>query len=74
MAVDVNDLLAKCADLLGVEELGAEDDFFGVGGNSLDAVELSEMLSTELGRDVGMQEIMQSPSFGELLRAVNTGS
>ncbi|WP_144122626.1 acyl carrier protein [Catellatospora sichuanensis] len=65
-----DELLARCADILGTEELSLDDDFFGVGGNSLDAVELSGLLSKEFGREVTVDDILQSGSFDELFRSL----
>lgn len=66
-------LLARCADILEVDQVNAHDDFFGVGGDSLDAVEVSEMLSEELGKDVGMDVVLRSPTFADMLRAAAAG-
>lgn len=63
-------LLQRCADLLGVDGLRPDDDFFGVGGDSLDAVEICEMLSRELGREVDMETVLRSPTFGDMLASV----
>lgn len=63
-------LLARCAEILRVSQLRPEDDFFGVGGDSLDAVEVSEMLSRECGRDVGMDKVLRSRTFSEMLDAI----
>lgn len=63
-------LLEKCGEILGVPQLKPADDFFGVGGDSLDAVEICEMLSRELGRDIEMETVLSSRSFAEMLTSV----
>lgn len=65
------DLLAKCAAILGVDSISPHDDFFGVGGDSLYAVEISEMLTAELGRDVDMETVLHSPTFGDMLSSIS---
>jgi acyl carrier protein len=64
---DQSALLAKCGEILGVSQLRADDDFFGVGGDSLDAVEVCALLGRELGREIDMETVLRSPSFGDLL-------
>lgn len=64
------DILAKCAVILGVESIAAHDDFFGVGGDSLDAAEISEMLTAETGRDVDMEIVLGSPTFADMLASL----
>lgn len=65
--IDRSGLLAKCGEILGVSQLRPEDDFFGVGGDSLDAVEVCALLRRELGQQVGMEAVLRSASFGDLL-------
>ncbi|MEU1470973.1 acyl carrier protein [Streptomyces sp. NPDC005761] len=64
------DILAKCAEILGVESIAVHDDFFGVGGDSLDAAEVSEMLTAETGQDVAMELVLGSPTFGDMLKSL----
>jgi acyl carrier protein len=63
-------LLARCGEILRVDQLKPEDDFFGVGGDSLDALEICEMLGRELGREVELEAVLRSRSFAEMLEAV----
>ncbi|MFC9268308.1 acyl carrier protein [Streptomyces zhihengii] len=64
------DILSKCAAVIGVESIAAHDDFFGVGGDSLDAAEISEMLTAETGRDVPMETVLGSPTFADMLTSL----
>ncbi|WP_328904142.1 phosphopantetheine-binding protein [Streptomyces sp. NBC_00441] len=68
------EILAKCAGILGVESISGRDDFFGVGGDSLDAAEISEMLTAELGRDVDMETVLRSPTFAAMLSSIGSRS
>ncbi|MFD1811371.1 amino acid adenylation domain-containing protein [Rhodococcus gannanensis] len=45
------------ADLLGLESVGPDEDFFALGGNSLLATRLSFALDSRLGREIGIREI-----------------
>ncbi|MDP4500501.1 acyl carrier protein [Nonomuraea turcica] len=56
---------------MGLDRIHPHDDFFGVGGDSLDAVEMAEMLTAELGRNVGMETVIQSQTFAEMLATVD---
>lgn len=64
------DILAKCAGVIGVRTIGMHDDFFGVGGDSLDAVEVSEMLCEEFGSEVSVETVLRSANFGEMLKSI----
>ncbi|MFG2428686.1 acyl carrier protein [Streptomyces sp. NPDC048590] len=64
------EFLAKCATIIGVESIAPHDDFFGVGGDSLDAAEISEMLAAETGREVGMETVLGSPTFADMLASL----
>ncbi|MEV0008965.1 phosphopantetheine-binding protein [Streptomyces sp. NPDC051840] len=65
---ETEQILVRCASVLGVEKVSAHDDFYGVGGDSLDAAELSEVLTADLGKEVGMETIMRSPTFGDMIK------
>ena len=56
--------------LLGVDRVGVEDNFFDLGGHSLLMAELRTTLQAALGRDLTMVELFQYPtvrSFAEYL-------
>ena len=58
------------ADLLRVETVGAWDNFFALGGNSLLAVQFAARISDELGFDVPVRTLFQAPcvaDFADLL-------
>lgn len=56
--------------VLGVEQVGAHDNFFVLGGTSLVALRLIARLQTELGVRVALTEVYDSPTVAELARAV----
>jgi nonribosomal peptide synthetase MxcG len=63
-------LLAKCANVLGVSAISEENNFFQLGGDSLQAVEISEVLSAEYGREAPIELILGAETFGDLLAAL----
>ena len=54
------------ADSLGVTDIGDQQDFFVLGGNSLTAVELISQIRTEFGADIGMAALFDFPTVGAL--------
>jgi phthiocerol/phenolphthiocerol synthesis type-I polyketide synthase E len=58
-------------ELLGIDDLGAEDNFFDLGGNSLLGLRLVSRLKRELGREIAMVKLFEGPTvraFAALLR------
>ena len=53
-------------ELLGVERVGAEDNFFDLGGHSLLMAELRARLAGSLGHEVSLVELFQYPTVGSL--------
>ncbi|GAA2323566.1 hypothetical protein GCM10010246_00250 [Streptomyces cuspidosporus] len=58
-------------ELLGVERIGAEDDFFGVGGNSLLAYRTRQRVQRDLGISIGFREIINHPVLSELAARID---
>ncbi|RZL82506.1 MAG: amino acid adenylation domain-containing protein [Rhodococcus sp. (in: high G+C Gram-positive bacteria)] len=54
------------SEVLGIGAVGADDDFFASGGNSLTATQVVARLGTALGADVGVREIFESPTVRAL--------
>ncbi|WP_051175576.1 non-ribosomal peptide synthase/polyketide synthase, partial [Nocardia exalbida] len=56
--------------LLGVTEVGAEDDFFALGGNSLSATQLAARLGKATGAEVAVRTIFDAPTVRALARRI----
>ena len=54
-------------DVLGVEKVGLNDNFFKIGGNSILAVSLSHKISNDLDLDIGLADIFSNPTISQLL-------
>lgn len=62
------------ADLLGVERVGRNDNFFALGGQSLTAIKLISRLQEEIGKTISTKALFDSASLGELAAAIHAGS
>ncbi len=56
-------LAALWCELLGLSQLGRNDDFFALGGHSLLAVQLVSRVRSGLGLEVGVAEIFAHPTL-----------
>ncbi|NUS95007.1 MAG: amino acid adenylation domain-containing protein, partial [Nocardia sp.] len=54
------------ADLLGVEQVGVDDDFFALGGNSLIATQVVARLGVALNTHVPVRELFEASVVGTL--------
>ena len=63
-------LAAIWAEVLGVERVGRQDDFFALGGHSLLAVTLIEQIRQTLGVEIAAEELFERPVLTELARVV----
>ncbi|MFD7937378.1 amino acid adenylation domain-containing protein [Streptomyces sp. NPDC059755] len=62
------------AEVLGVSEVGPEDKFFEIGGNSLLATRLVARIRSDLGFEVSLRTIFEEPRVGDLAQRLKTAS
>ncbi|MEU5844166.1 amino acid adenylation domain-containing protein [Rhodococcus sp. NPDC047139] len=60
------------AELTGIDDIGADDDFFALGGHSLGAAQLAARLGAALGRDVQLRDVFAHPTVAGLAAAAAT--
>ena len=63
-------LAAIWSELLGVERVGASDNFFDLGGNSLLALRLVSRLRKELAVDMPLATLFIAPNVSELAESI----
>ncbi|MEV6221641.1 non-ribosomal peptide synthase/polyketide synthase [Nocardia fluminea] len=59
-------------EVLGVARIGADDDFFALGGNSLVATQVASRLGTALGRTVSLKSLFEAPTVTALAALLGT--
>ncbi|MGW6913308.1 non-ribosomal peptide synthetase [Kitasatospora sp. NPDC054939] len=59
-------LTALWADLLGAAEVGIDDDFFALGGDSVSAVRLAAAATTTAGTPIGVRDVFAHPTVRRL--------
>jgi amino acid adenylation domain-containing protein len=70
-ATPVEELLAEIwADLLGVDRVGANDDFFDLGGHSLLAVRMLARIHDTLGVELFLTSVFEHPELRALAESV----
>jgi acyl carrier protein len=67
-------LAAIWAEVLRVDSVGPDQDFFSLGGNSLLAVRMIGLVHERIGTDVPAQRLMKSRTVAELAQAMAEGA
>ena len=63
-------LAAMWEEILGRQGIGVHDNFFDLGGSSLQAVQLQTRLKEDLGREVRISELFKCSTVAELAAAL----
>ncbi|MDV7266650.1 non-ribosomal peptide synthase/polyketide synthase, partial [Rhodococcus oxybenzonivorans] len=62
------------ADVLGLERIGVDDNFFDLGGNSLVATRVTARLRDALDTDIGVRALFEAPDVRSLAERIGEGS
>ncbi|MEV6122674.1 non-ribosomal peptide synthetase [Streptomyces sp. NPDC052077] len=65
-----HELAALWAELMGLDEIGADDDFFELGGHSLQATVLIRRIGERYGLRVRLRDLYLNPTVAELAELV----
>jgi SAM-dependent methyltransferase/acyl carrier protein len=65
-------LVAIWEDLLGIDQIGVRDDFFGLGGHSLLATQLVSRIRDQLQLNMPLNALFDNPTVAGLASAVDT--
>jgi amino acid adenylation domain-containing protein len=62
-------LCACFAEVLAVDRVGVDDDFFALGGDSLRAARLLGLLRQRLGLEIGLRDVFTHRTVGAMIKA-----
>lgn len=66
-------LTNQWCELLQLEEVGIDDNFFDLGGNSLAAVRMVSQYQSKFGREIPVVKVFQYPTIAKLAEAIEGG-
>ena len=63
-----------CAQVLGLAQVGADDSFFEIGGDSISAMRLIAAVNTALDVELGVRAVFETPTVCGLARQIDAGA
>jgi len=66
-------VVTACAELLGIEHISKNDNFFTLGGHSLSAMQLVSRLRKTFEVELSLRDIFQAGDLADLARMVDEG-
>jgi len=60
--------------VLCIDDIGVDDDFFDLGGHSLLATQVVSRLRNELGADVPLGTLFDTPTIGQIAELIQNKS
>ncbi|MFG1798288.1 amino acid adenylation domain-containing protein [Nocardia sp. NPDC049149] len=67
------ELATLVAEVLGVERVGLDDEFFALGGHSLSAMRLIAAIQRSFGAEIAVGAVFESPTVADLAAEVESG-
>ncbi|HBI22135.1 MAG TPA: non-ribosomal peptide synthetase/polyketide synthase [Legionella sp.] len=61
-------------DALGIDSVGMHDDFFTLGGHSLKALRLIDIINKQFNSNLTIHHLYKTPTIGQLSEIVESGS
>ncbi|MDI9915348.1 non-ribosomal peptide synthetase, partial [Rhodococcus sp. IEGM 1379] len=59
------------AEVLGIDDVGADDGFFELGGNSLSATRVMARIRASLGAENGVRDLFEAPTVAALAKRID---
>ena len=65
-------IAAVWKDVLGIDEIGVNDNFFALGGHSLLGMRVLSRIQQQFGLELGLRALFDTPTIAGLATAVGT--